>query len=687
MKKLYRPLCFVAAVAAMSLTSCQKENFNPAGDGETVTITVHANVEDVANATKTHIEGTQVLWDENEEMKIILFGDSAKSITAFSSDSFVPDEGNATGTFTVKVKTTTHTKMAGIYPGTASGWIESETTAPIILPDKQNASAGSYDPNAYVMITASEDLQEGDFEWNARYKRIAALNKFTLTGLTEGIKKVIITFPEGQNAAGTRNFDLTTGKAGSMSEGSSNAITVNYSTPLSAGTNDIWFTSWGVQMNEGEILTIRAETADKAYTKEFPARKSGDLLLENYLNEGEFDMSGATEEPITPMPEFEAGEYWIMVNTGTEWKVAKPVSSSYGYLDVDDTTVGEDGTPVSTAANVFTIAAVDGGYTIQDASGKYYYMTGTFNNFNVSTEASQEGNVWSIEQTGENEYSIVNVLKNKTIQYASNYNSFGAYSDNRGILPNLVKAVYCDVTPSALTATAEAGTTTFNISSNEYWMIESNNSAYTVSPEEGTGDATITVTYPANESEDPAEVIFTVLSDSGIENTVTLTQTAKGQVVKPSEIFISEYIEGSSNNKYIEIYNPTDQDIDLSAYTVNCYANGATAPNNKHKLEGTLAAKTTLVLKHEKATLYQGDAVVSNAANFNGEKGDAISLSKNGENIDVWGYIGSNEDYGKDVTMRRNPDVIGPSATFIESQWTEYPKDDVSDLGKHTMNE
>lgn len=577
MKKLYRPLCFVAAVAAMTLTSCQKENFNPAGDGETVTITVHANVEDVANATKTHIEGTQVLWDENEEMKVVLFGDSANSIDVSSSDSFVPDEGNATGTFTVKVNTATHTKMAGIYPGTAAGWIDSETTAPIILPSKQNASAESYDPNAYVMITASEDLQEGDFEWNARYKRIAALNKFTLTGLTEGIKKVIITFPEGQNAAGTRNFDLTTGEAGSINEGSSNAITVNYSTPLSAGANDIWFTSWGVQMNEGEILTIRAETADKAYTKEFPARTSGDLLLENYLNEGEFDMSGATEEPITPMPEFEAGEYWIMVNTGTEWKVAKPVSSSYGYLYVDNATIGEGGTPVSTAANVFTIAAVDGGYTIQDASGKYYYMTETFDSFNVSTEASQEGNVWSIEQTGENEYSIVNVLKNKTMQYVSKYNSFGAYSDNRGILPNLVKAVYCDVTPSALTATAEAGTTTFNISSNEYWMIESNNPAYTVSPEEGTGNATITITYPANESEEPVEVSFTVLSDSGIENTVVLSQMATGVELLTITLDAStkpcdDFPEGSTGKNTTETYTIGDYEWTFSPSSGNKFS-------------------------------------------------------------------------------------------------------------------
>ena len=61
-------------------------------------------------------------------------------------------------------------------------------------------------------------------------------------------------------------------------------------------------------------------------------------------------------------------------------------------------------------------------------------------------------------------------------------------------------------------------------------------------------------------------------------------------------------------------------------------------------------------------------------------------LSKNGNIIDVWGVIGSTEDYGKDVTMRRNPDVKFPSATFNESEWSTFEKDDISDLGKHTMN-
>lgn len=253
------------------------------------------------------------------------------------------------------------------------------------------------------------------------------------------------------------------------------------------------------------------------------------------------------------------------------------------------------------------------------------------------------------------------------------------------LITGIEAAPYCNVTPSTMSVTAEAGTATFNISSNEYWKVESNNPAYTVSPEEGTGNATITITYPANEGVDPVEVVFTVLSDSGVEKTVTLTQRVAGQVIEPTELFISEYVEGSANNKYIEIYNPTNHDIDLNAYTVKLYANGATTPNNTDELEGTLAAKSTIVLKHSQATIYSGEAVESTATNFNGD--DVISLCKNDVVIDIIGVIGSDAEYGKDVTMRRNPDVTGPSAEFIESQWTTYSKDDVSDLGKHTMNE
>ncbi|PKP10683.1 MAG: hypothetical protein CVU09_05570 [Bacteroidetes bacterium HGW-Bacteroidetes-4] len=42
-----------------------------------------------------------------------------------------------------------------------------------------------------------------------------------------------------------------------------------------------------------------------------------------------------------------------------------------------------------------------------------------------------------------------------------------------------------------------------------------------------------------------------------------------------SELFFSEYLEGSSSNKALEIYNPTGADVDLSAYSVKLATNGA----------------------------------------------------------------------------------------------------------------
>ncbi|MGB2384468.1 MAG: hypothetical protein ACPH8E_03110, partial [Flavobacteriales bacterium] len=41
-------------------------------------------------------------------------------------------------------------------------------------------------------------------------------------------------------------------------------------------------------------------------------------------------------------------------------------------------------------------------------------------------------------------------------------------------------------------------------------------------------------------------------------------------------LFFSEYAEGSSNNKYLEIYNPTNETIDLSGYA---YPNVSNAPS------------------------------------------------------------------------------------------------------------
>ncbi|MDA3892482.1 MAG: lamin tail domain-containing protein [Salinivirgaceae bacterium] len=64
-----------------------------------------------------------------------------------------------------------------------------------------------------------------------------------------------------------------------------------------------------------------------------------------------------------------------------------------------------------------------------------------------------------------------------------------------------------------------------------------------------------------------------------------------------TDLIISEYIDGSGNNKALEIYNPTSQSIDLSAYIVVRFSNGESYPANLDpkttsggylELEGTL---------------------------------------------------------------------------------------------------
>ncbi len=153
-----------------------------------------------------------------------------------------------------------------------------------------------------------------------------------------------------------------------------------------------------------------------------------------------------------------------------------------------------------------------------------------------------------------------------------------------------------------------------------------------------------------------------------------------------ADLFISEYVEGSGNNKYIEIYNPTDQTIDLSGYTLSLQTNGAGewGMNNQEELTGSIPAKSVIVLKNSQATLYTGETVNCSAVNFNGN--DPVGLFKNGELVDVFGVFGGSDDFAKDMTYRRKSSVTGPSATYNADEWEATSKDDVSGLGSHTMN-
>ena len=101
---------------------------------------------------------------------------------------------------------------------------------------------------------------------------------------------------------------------------------------------------------------------------------------------------------------------------------------NYGYPVGNEVTVTDGAVSGHVAADVLTIKNVDGGFTIQDAYGRYFYLQGTYNSFNVSAEAPAEGHIFSI-LTKDGKYLIQNNLDKKTLAYSTSYTSWGCYPE------------------------------------------------------------------------------------------------------------------------------------------------------------------------------------------------------------------------------------------------------------------
>ncbi|WP_077324216.1 5'-nucleotidase C-terminal domain-containing protein [Virgibacillus siamensis] len=177
-------------------------------------------------------------------------------------------------------------------------------------------------------------------------------------------------------------------------------------------------------------------------------------------------------------------------------------------------------------------------------------------------------------------------------------------------------------------------------------------------------------------------LIFTLV----FMNYATLVEAA-GSENTAEGLFISEYVEGSSYNKAIELYNGTGNPVDLSDFELDLYSNGATEPTQSVQLSGTLEHNDVYVIAHQNASaeiLAEADLENTAVINFNGN--DAFVLKKNGNVVDAIGIIGDDSEFAKDITLVRNAAVQQPNATYDAAEWTDYTKDTFAYLGSHTMD-
>ena len=169
----------------------------------------------------------------------------------------------------------------------------------------------------------------------------------------------------------------------------------------------------------------------------------------------------------------------------------------------------------------------------------------------------------------------------------------------------------------------------------------------------------------------------------------------------PTELFISEYVEGSSNNKALEVYNGTGAPVDLVAggYNVQVFANGAATASSTITLSGTVANGDVFVLANTSANAAIKAAAdqLSGSANWNGN--DAIVLRKGSTVLDVFGQVGFDPgtEWGTgltstmDNTLRRKAsvqagDTNGSDAFDPSVEWDGYAVDTVDGLGAHSVD-
>ncbi|WP_260837426.1 ExeM/NucH family extracellular endonuclease [Microbacterium sp. SLBN-146] len=169
----------------------------------------------------------------------------------------------------------------------------------------------------------------------------------------------------------------------------------------------------------------------------------------------------------------------------------------------------------------------------------------------------------------------------------------------------------------------------------------------------------------------------------------------------PSDLFLSEVVEGSSNNKAVEIYNGTGAPVDLSAggYALQYFFNGGVNAGLTITLTGTVASGDVHVVAQSSANavLLEAADQTNGAGWFNGD--DAIALVKGGVLIDVFGQIGFDPgtEWGTglvstaDNTLRRQADVCagdpsGSDAFDPASEWDGFATDTFDGIGTHTAD-
>tara|TARA_B100000809_G_C15108034_1_gene519476 strand:+ start:781 stop:1863 length:1083 start_codon:yes stop_codon:yes gene_type:complete len=197
-----------------------------------------------------------------------------------------------------------------------------------------------------------------------------------------------------------------------------------------------------------------------------------------------------------------------------------------------------------------------------------------------------------------------------------------------------------------------------------------------------------TFTITSNELNKYISVEVTPLATSGTSPGTTIQSIYYGPIINPSttalDLFISEYVEGSSNNKVFEIANFTGSSINISNYKINIYFNGSSSATGVSLPSVTLTDGDVYVISHTSTASPCNNNIdlMTGSLSFNGN--DVIELvTISNVRIDIIGIIGVNDVFAENITLRKKTGV-GPNTNYNTGDYDSYSIDTCDNIGNHT---
>jgi|GEM_PF-6872142 len=463
-------------------------------------------------------------------------------------------------------------------------------------------------------------VKVGDTNFNGEVTEIAsgtanANKEYTFTGeATNGV--ITITIDDKTKAVwvksiSVKNQDVVPGKeAAGLSFGEETKFTADLGSTFTAPTlTKATDAAATFASSNPEVATVDATTGAVSLVA------AGQTTITATTPETDTYAAGSASYTLTvtdlaSMPRFQkattitSGKRYLIVateNEGADLHIAGAITGDHGYLYlVDPAHVDNDGTVImNDLDNAFTITAVDGGYNIQQADGRYLYMKDNYDSFNADN-APSEGDVWTIKPQTDGTFIITNVSKSKFVQYDPNYSSFGSYADTRGLLPMLYEEIGGKTAPTVSFAQSEV---TANLLSPDAFVAPELSStsdgavAYTSSNPDvatvdedglvslvGQGTTTITATVAETDTytEATAEYTLTVTTLSEFRKTATVT-TGK-QYILTADIdgtsHVAKTVREGNGYDYLYVNDLTTANVmasaDLYSFTLTAVEGGFT---------------------------------------------------------------------------------------------------------------